>query len=34
MDEVRMQQNEGVTIVMTKYLEGELVEGDVEQIST
>lgn len=34
MDEVTMQQNEGVTIVMTKYLEGELVEGDVEQIST
>ena len=34
MDEVEVQQDEGVTIVMAKYLEGELVEGDVEQVST
>ncbi|MCJ8008514.1 anti-sigma B factor RsbW [Lederbergia wuyishanensis] len=34
MDEVKILQNEGVTVFMTKYLEGEQVEGNVETIST
>ncbi|WP_325167513.1 anti-sigma B factor RsbW [Lederbergia citri] len=34
MDEVRIHQNEGVTVFMTKYLEGEQVEGNVKTIST
>lgn len=34
MDEVKIHQQEGVTVVMTKFLEGEQVESDVETIST
>ncbi|WP_100330099.1 anti-sigma B factor RsbW [Bacillus xiapuensis] len=34
MDEVKVQHNEGVTLFMTKYLEGEQVERDAETIST
>lgn len=34
MDEVRIHQKEGVTVFMTKYLEGEQVEIDAETIST
>lgn len=34
MDEVVIHQNEGVTVFMTKYLEGEQVERNAEQIST
>ncbi|RDU34831.1 anti-sigma B factor RsbW [Neobacillus piezotolerans] len=34
MDEVRIHHKEGVTVFMTKYLEGEQVETDVETIST
>lgn len=34
MDEVRVHQNEGVTVFMTKYLDREQVEGNVETIST
>ncbi|WP_203364485.1 anti-sigma B factor RsbW [Bacillus sp. REN10] len=34
MDEVKVQQNEGITLLMTKYLEGEQVERDVQAIST
>lgn len=34
MDEVRIHQKEGVTVFMTKYLEGEQVERDAETIST
>ncbi|MGS2779977.1 anti-sigma B factor RsbW [Robertmurraya sp. GLU-23] len=34
MDEVIIHQNEGVTVFMTKYLEGEQVERNAEQIST
>jgi len=34
MDEVKIHQNEGVTVFMTKYLEGEQVERNVETIST
>ncbi|WP_338752881.1 anti-sigma B factor RsbW [Bacillus sp. FJAT-52991] len=34
MDEVKVHQNEGITLLMTKYLEGEQVERDVQAIST
>lgn len=34
MDEVKVHQNEGVTVFMTKYLEGEQVESNAETIST
>ena len=34
MDEVKVHHNEGVTVFMTKYLEGEQVESDAETIST
>ncbi|MCM3671972.1 anti-sigma B factor RsbW [Mesobacillus maritimus] len=34
MDEVRIHQKEGVTVFMTKYLEGEQVEIDAKTIST
>lgn len=34
MDEVHIHQKEGVTVFMTKYLEGEKVESDVKTIST
>jgi serine/threonine-protein kinase RsbW len=34
MDEVKVHQNEGITLFMTKYLEGEQVERDAETIST
>ncbi|MDQ0155646.1 anti-sigma B factor RsbW [Robertmurraya andreesenii] len=34
MDEVRIQHKEGVTVYMTKYLEGEKVELDAETVST
>ncbi|MFT8322563.1 MAG: anti-sigma B factor RsbW [Bacillus sp. (in: firmicutes)] len=34
MDEVRIHHNGGVTVFMTKYLEGEQVERDAETIST
>lgn len=34
MDEVRIHHKEGVTVFMTKYLEGEQVESDGETIST
>ncbi|MCJ7842199.1 anti-sigma B factor RsbW [Lederbergia sp. NSJ-179] len=34
MDEVKIHQHEGVTVFMTKFLEGEQVESDVETIST
>ncbi|MCE4050695.1 MULTISPECIES: anti-sigma B factor RsbW [Bacillaceae] len=34
MDEVKIHHNEGVTVLMTKYLEGEQVESDAETIST
>lgn len=34
MDEVRIHHKEGVTVFMTKYLEGEQVERDAETIST
>lgn len=34
MDEVVIHQNEGVTVFMTKYLEGKQVERNAEQIST
>lgn len=34
MDEVRIKQSQGVTVHMTKYLEGEKVESDAETIST
>ncbi|MCM3112277.1 anti-sigma B factor RsbW [Lederbergia lenta] len=34
MDEVRVHQNEGVTVFMTKYLDREQVERNVETIST
>nr|WP_204555960.1 anti-sigma B factor RsbW [Bacillus ectoiniformans] len=34
MDEVKVHQNEGVTLFMTKYLKGEQVERDAETIST
>ncbi|KQL51041.1 serine/threonine protein kinase [Heyndrickxia shackletonii] len=34
MDEVEILQNEGVTVVMTKYLEGEQVETDGKIVST
>lgn len=34
MDEVKVHQNEGVTVFMTKYLDGEQVERDVETVST
>ncbi|MCR2822636.1 anti-sigma B factor RsbW [Lederbergia panacisoli] len=34
MDEVKIHHNEGVTVFMTKYLEGEQVERNVEPIST
>lgn len=34
MDEVRIHHKEGVTVYMTKYLEGEKVETDAETIST
>lgn len=34
MDEVRIHQNDGVKVFMTKYLEGEKVETDAETIST
>jgi len=34
MDEVRIHQNVGVTVMMTKYLEGEQVEMDAKKIST
>ncbi|MBS4219434.1 anti-sigma B factor RsbW [Bacillus sp. FJAT-49711] len=34
MDEVKIHHNEGVTVFMTKYLEGEQVERNVETIST
>ena len=33
MDEVKIHQNEGVTVFMTKFLEGEQVESDAETIS-
>lgn len=34
MDEVKVHQNEGITLFMTKYLEGEQVERDAETVST
>ncbi|MBS4178605.1 anti-sigma B factor RsbW [Lederbergia citrea] len=34
MDEVKVHQNEGVTVFMTKYLEGEQVERNAQTIST
>lgn len=34
MDEVKVHQNKGITLLMTKYLEGEQVERDAETIST
>ncbi|OMP66805.1 anti-sigma B factor RsbW [Domibacillus epiphyticus] len=34
MDEVKVHQNEGITLFMTKYLERERVERDAETIST
>jgi len=34
MDEVKVYHEEGVTILMTKYLEGERVDKDVETISS
>ncbi|OKL36534.1 anti-sigma B factor RsbW [Domibacillus mangrovi] len=34
MDEVKVHQNEGITLFMTKYLEGEQVEMDAETVST
>ncbi|MFE8703034.1 anti-sigma B factor RsbW [Cytobacillus sp. FJAT-54145] len=34
MDEVRVHYKEGVTVFMTKYLEGEQVERNAERIST
>ncbi len=34
MDEVKVHQKEGITLFMTKYLEGERVERDAETIST
>ncbi|MDQ0273201.1 anti-sigma B factor RsbW [Cytobacillus purgationiresistens] len=34
MDEVKIHHQEGVTVFMTKYLEGEQVERDAEAIST
>jgi serine/threonine-protein kinase RsbW len=34
MDEVRIHHKEGVTVFMTKYLEGEQVERDAKTIST
>ncbi|MFP3719034.1 anti-sigma B factor RsbW [Niallia circulans] len=34
MDEVKIHHNNGVTVFMTKYLEGEQVERDAETIST
>lgn len=34
MDEVKVHHNEGVTVFMTKFLEGEQVERDAEKIST
>ncbi|GKU84636.1 anti-sigma B factor RsbW [Niallia sp. NCCP-28] len=34
MDEVKIYHNDGVTVSMTKYLEGERVERDAETIST
>lgn len=34
MDEVKIHHKEGVTVLMTKYLEGEQVDRDVESIST
>jgi serine/threonine-protein kinase RsbW len=34
MDEVRIHQTEGVTVFMTKYIEGEQVEIDAKTIST
>ncbi len=34
MDEVRIHRQEGVTVLMTKYLEGEQVERDARTIST
>ena len=33
MDEVKIHHNEGVTVFMTKFLEGEQVESDAETIS-
>ncbi len=34
MDEVKVHQQEGVTVLMTKYLGGERVEKDVETVSS
>lgn len=34
MDEVRIHQNEGITVWMTKFLEGEQVERDAKNVST
>ncbi|WP_163102428.1 anti-sigma B factor RsbW [Peribacillus alkalitolerans] len=34
MDEVKIHENNGVTVFMTKYVEGEQVESDAETIST
>jgi serine/threonine-protein kinase RsbW len=34
MDEVKIHQKDGVTVFMTKYLEGEKVESDAKTIST
>ena len=34
MDEVKIHQNNGVTVFMTKFLEGEQVEANAETIST
>ncbi|MFC5465538.1 anti-sigma B factor RsbW [Lederbergia graminis] len=34
MDEVKIHQSKGVTVFMTKFLEGEQVERDAEKIST
>ena len=34
MDEVKIHQHQGVTIFMTKYVQGEQVEGDVKTVST
>ena len=34
MDEVKVYHKEGVTVLMTKYLDGERVEKDVETISS
>ncbi len=34
MDEVKIHYKEGVTVIMTKYLEGEQVETDAQIVST